>query len=247
MKKVLVMLAALLMVAGSAMAMKAISNDQMDSITGQAGVSIAVDDVKLYQHIQGLWYTDTDGLDVTAPSNSTDPGANYLHTQYSGNGASVGIKDLEVMVNVNAITSADVNSTTGEITAIHSIGRELQGTYGAKVDYTNNADNTAFLAKPITIDVTDRLPVLSAGAAWDAGVLAAQDIHIPDTNFAGVMIGLGTLEIVQSDMTIEIALSGLNPLDDDNLDSINGHDFGTFYIGKTTLAILDGVIEIAPH
>ncbi len=229
MKKVLVMLAALLLVAGSAWALKPISNTQMASITGQAGVTIAVDDVKLYQHIEGLWYTDTDGL-TTAVNG------------YNAAGASVGIKDLEVMVNVNAITSYDNSTGTWEL---HSIGRELQGDYGSRLDVTNDDANTAFLAKPITIDVTSELPALSAGAAYNQSIGAIPSTA--PTNVAGVMIGLGTLEIVQSNMKIDVAISDTDPLNGDTLTSLNGHDFGTLYIGKTTLAILDGQIEIAPH
>jgi len=45
--------------------MKQISNSEMDNISGQAGVSIMVDDYKEYKNIKGLWYTDTDGLATT--------------------------------------------------------------------------------------------------------------------------------------------------------------------------------------
>lgn len=236
MKKVLVMLAALLLVAGSAMAMKAISDGAMDSITGQAGVSIAVDDVKLYQHIEGLWYTDDDGLVAT------DPAANGLHVTADADGASVGISDLEVMVNINAITSLDANGLPV------SPGRALLGNYGSRFDPTNNDGNTAFLAKAITIDVTEALPALSAGATWDVDLADDGQINgSSSANYAGVMIGLGTMEIVQSDMAIKVGISDTDPLNGDTLNSINGHNFGTFYIGKTTLAVLDGIIEIAPH
>ena len=238
MKKVLVMLAALLLVAGSAWALKPISNTQMASITGQAGVSIAVDDVKLYQHIEGIWYTDSDGLVAT------DPAANGLHVTSNAAGASVGIKDLEVMVNINAITSYDNSTGTWEL---HSIGRELQGNYGSLLDPTNDDNNQVFLAKPITIDVTSALPALSAGAAYNDLVANGGTASGNPTNFAGVMIGLGTIEIVQSNMKIDVAISDTDPLNGDTLTSVNGHDFGTLYLGKTTLAILDGQIEIAPH
>ncbi|GAB6163447.1 hypothetical protein JCM12298_26070 [Desulfothermus naphthae] len=243
MKKVLLMLVSLMLVAGSAMAMKAISNDEMESITGQAGVSIIIDDAKLYSHIEGLWYADTDGI-------NTDAGANGLWNTVTTNtdGASVGISDLEVMVHVNSITGVNAS---GDLT---SPGTQLKGTYGDLLEVNNkdlNGDGVddVFLAKPLTIDVTSALPVLSEGAAYDSqAIQAAGGSALPATNFAGVMIGLGTIELVLSNMTLDIALNDLSPLDGSNsMTSINGHDFGTVYVGKTTLTVLDGVIEIAPH
>ena len=250
MKKVLLMLVSLMLVAGSAMAMKAISNDEMDSITGQAGVSIIIDDAKLYAHIEGLWYADTDGLNGTIDLANGKVGGNFMWNLTNGTtagGASVGIKDLEVMVHVNSITGLD-NGT------LVSPGRPLQGTYGEKLNeateaynFDANSDGTdeTFLAKPLTIDVTDKLPVMSAGAKYDAQALGAQSVL--NDNFAGVMIGLGTMEIVVDSMTLDVALNDLDPLNGDTMNSINGHDFGTVYVGKTTLTVLDGVIEIAPH
>ena len=247
------MLVSLMLVAGSAMAMKAISNDEMDSITGQAGVSIIVDDVKLYAHIGGLWYTDTDGINgqLGAFGNGTVGGNALWNLTYNSTapGASVGVKDLEVLVHVNSITKVD--NSTGSV-EVHSPGRSSQGNYGTlqMQDFYNFARGGAgkpddvFLAKPLTIDVTEKLPVMSEGAAYDNTQLGGG----LNTNFSGVMIELGTIELFVDKMKIDVGINDTTPLDGtDTLSSINGHSYGTVFVGKTTLLVLDGEIEIAPH
>lgn len=260
MKKIVVMLVTMMFVAGSAMAMETISDGQMDQITGQAGVSITVDDFKMYQDINGLWYTDTDGL-VAGVNDNPTMGMDAVDT--TGDGASIGLKNLSVMIHVNAITGVD--STTNFLS---SVGRPLQGDYSAMAltgqnffNYDNDGDGAddTFIAKAINIDVVGRLPVLTHGLGYNAIVL------IDDTSMlsglAGVKIGLGTMEIVQSKMTMEVAMNDKTPLTDpDNVQAqlnqfatTNGYanaasdSFGEINIGQTTMAILDGSLEIAPH
>ena len=91
MKKLLAIAIVLMMVPFSAFAMEMISDSDMDTVTGQAGVSIAVDDIKIYQHIEKIEYKDTDG--------------------YAGEGAGiVGIGSITQKIEILAIGSAS-NST----------------------------------------------------------------------------------------------------------------------------------------
>jgi len=62
MKKLLAIAIVLMMVPFTAFAMETISDSDMDNVTGQAGVSISLDNVKIYQSIDGISYTDTDGI-----------------------------------------------------------------------------------------------------------------------------------------------------------------------------------------
>jgi hypothetical protein len=221
MPKLIVLFLIFFIIPSQALGMERMSDAELESVSGQAGMTIAVDDVKMYADFQGLWLTDTDGLG-------------------SGDGASVGIRELSTMVHINAITSYDSTdtSTTG---GLRSTGRALQGHYDAGIDVTNNDGNTAFYAKPITIDVTDALPVLSAGMTHNNGGT--------QTSMAGVHIGLGTMEIVLDRMNMVIGISDATPLDGTNsLTATNaGATFGTLKLGKATLTILDGSLEIAPH
>ena len=55
-----------LIITPSAFALKAMTNTNMKAATGQAGVSIALDDVTVWQSVGQTLYTDTDGLAETA-------------------------------------------------------------------------------------------------------------------------------------------------------------------------------------
>jgi hypothetical protein len=62
MKKLLAIAIVLMMVPFSAFAMETISDSDMDNVTGQAGVSISISNVKIYQTIDSLAFVDTDGV-----------------------------------------------------------------------------------------------------------------------------------------------------------------------------------------
>ena len=201
--------------------MEKMSDQEMASVSGQAGVSLALDDVKLFASFQGLWLTDTDG-----------PGA--------GTGASLGIADLSTMVQVNAITSFD-SAGTATTAGLRSIGRALQGHYDPDLETTNIDDHTAFIPAPITIDATSRLPGLSAGATHNSGGT--------QSNVAGVRIGLGTMEVVLGRMEMAFRIEDTTPLDGLNSLGASNENFslGTLRLGRTTLTVLGGGVEIAPH
>ncbi len=59
-------LGASLILTPSAFALKAMTDSNMKEATGQAGVSIALDDITLYQSVGESMYIDTDGIDGAA-------------------------------------------------------------------------------------------------------------------------------------------------------------------------------------
>jgi len=62
MKKLALMLVALMIIPAAAFGMEMMNDTAMDSITGQSGVSIAFDDVQLFINIDKMAYIDSDGL-----------------------------------------------------------------------------------------------------------------------------------------------------------------------------------------
>jgi hypothetical protein len=158
MKKLVLVISILMCLPFTAFAMEPLSEAILDDVTGQAGVSIAIDDIKLYQNIEYLRYTDTDGTNGTA--------------------GSVGISNLQMMVHMNGITSLD--TTTGLPV---SPGRAVQGFYNAAFDYSNGGTPAStFEARALTIDA-GTTPVLSAGLSNNTGgaynVVAGVRIGLP--------------------------------------------------------------------
>jgi hypothetical protein len=193
--------AAMILVPFSAFGLEAMNDQAMNDVTGQAGVSIAVDNVQLYQSIGKLSYTDTD------------------------TNAALAIYDLVQMTKLNAIVD-DTNR-----------GGQLANAYGAILSngfYTPVADlNGAAThhAQALTIDVVDALPMLSAGVSNNMGMAL---------NVAGVLIGLPTVEIVQSISPFDIVVEAAGSAND-------GASFGRLAIENQVTAILSGTLEIAPH
>ncbi len=143
MKKVglaLLIVGAVLMLSGAAFALQPISDNQMAAITAQSGVSIAVDDVVLYNHFDNIAYKDNDGTDGTP--------------------ATVNLSNFSMLTYINAIGYDD--GTTNGTAGWYSLGgmdRQGDTNYG----YTPAlAPGTHGFAQALTIDVGTQ-PILSAG------------------------------------------------------------------------------------
>ena len=251
MKKIVVMLVTMMFVAGSAMAMETISDGQMDQITGQAGVSIAVDDVKLFQEINGLTYTDTDGL--TDPLGLGKP---------TGGPAGISIDNLRMMVTIDAITQD--KAASGAPAELYSPGRSLGfntagSTYNGYNWYNTDTpagDDTLFVPSAITIDVTDKLPILSEALAYKATALSTHPVvgslSGNDVQVAGVQIGLPTVAIQHTALTFDIAVADANSINSGSALNVSGtpyadNSYGQISIGSQKIVVLDGTLEIAPH
>jgi len=220
MKKTLLAIFSLILVLSpQAFAMDVLNNKQLSDVTGQSGISLKVDDLKMYLDFNGLWFTDTDGLE-------------------DSEGASWGLTNFSTMIHVNAITGYD-SENTSKTGGLRSVGRSLQGEYDPDYDFCNYGDK--FVFKPLTLDVTDTLPVLSS--------MATSNNDGTQTSVAGVQIGLATTEIVANNLTLTIGLNDNTPLDGSNdLNAVNKN--AVYYrhqIKEHSWVFLDGNLEIAPH
>ncbi len=241
MKKFAIVLAICMLLPLNAFALQPMSEDTMGQVTGQAGVSIAIDDVIIYQNIEYIRYTDVGGT--------------------NGIDGAVNISNLYMMVNINAITSLDAaglpvspnRAVQGEWDNNAATPAALFNFYNTDAAVWTDADadgvvdtgelaagqdgiNDRFTAKALTIDV-GTLAVLTAGAVNNTGIAAA--------TMAGVRIGLPTVEVSQSALTFDVTITaagalngGAGPL---------GNSYGRISIGNMTMGVLDGVVEIAPH
>jgi hypothetical protein len=102
MKKLAIVLTLLMLAPASAFGMQMLSDSGMAQITGQSGVSIAMDDVQLFINIGMMAYIDNDGLSSSATMQIEDavgaPGALY-------------IQDFQIdVLNINAIVGTDADA-----------------------------------------------------------------------------------------------------------------------------------------
>jgi len=224
MKKAMIIALGLLLVPFTAMGMQSMDEAQMDKITGQSGVSIAVDDVKIYQNTKGQWYEDTDGY-TRVNSDLTKDNV--------GGSASVGYQEIDSLTHINALLIGDDGSGN---TVLTSPGRDLQGNYPGM-------DASDYVApSALTIDVTDKLPVLTQAANI---ILNKAGGTGTGNGVAGVRIGLPTVEVYTSSSTVDVAVNVAdNPL---NAGSSQKFSYGKIHTGPDTMAILDGHVEIAPN
>lgn len=154
MKKAIATALCMLLVPAMAMAMQPVSEEELDTVTGQSGVSIVIDDVQIYQHMDGqeTWYEDT-----------------------SDDGASLGVTydddESYTMMYVNAIGPGDDGDEEPDGGSFGETG--IKGTY--KSDYSSEFEG--FSASPLTIDVTDNLD--NSSEIEDNGDVAGVKIGLP--------------------------------------------------------------------
>ncbi|SCY10318.1 DUF6160 family protein [Desulfoluna spongiiphila] len=150
----------------TASALSPMSTDSLKDATGQAGVSIALDNIVLYQSVGETTYTDTDGYyDMDA--------ANGMGGNAEGAAASVVIGNKEKMVTIYAILD-DTDR-----------GGKLARSYGS-ASLLNNGEAIGDIGidqgdiRPLNIDVASRTQVLSAGMMFNASgiAVAGQDAAV---------------------------------------------------------------------
>ena len=213
-------LAALLVLAPlSASALEALTDSNMNDITGQAGVSIAIDNVVIYQNsVADVTYTDTDGTDGLSTGLMIDYADNNSHK----------------LITVDAITD-DTNYGVAFFNT----------TFGSTLGFSSNTAGMAQApaagtfqtqAKALSIDI-GTCPVLTAGNNWNYGSTTMVT--------AGVVIGLPTVEIAvyNANDTKEIKIVGRTgtAINDDRA------YIQITKSGYSKYAILGGTLEIAPH
>jgi hypothetical protein len=116
MKKVLGILAILLMLSGVSMA-ATMSDADLAAVTGQAGVTIDVSNLNMYLQLNTITYGDLDGFAA-----ATDAG--YVNIAFYPAPMYVGIQGLNLVVDVGTdtagtgTTSVNIAATVGKITVL---------------------------------------------------------------------------------------------------------------------------------
>ncbi len=181
MKKTLISLVAgaALVMTSSAFALQSMDSDTMKDTTGQAGVSITVDDVLIETWVGTTTYTDLDGTDGTA--------------------GSINITGKHTIQSFEGITGYDGS-------ALFSPGNGLTQTELGEFNYDADGDGVreSFHAMPLTIDVGS-CQILSEGLAFNNG--AGVGTGSTAVQVVGVVIGLPTLEINTSADTYTVTAS----------------------------------------
>ena len=244
--KKLALILALMLIPCTAFGLQMLDDNAMDQITGQDGVSIAIDDVQLFIDIEKLAWVDCDGFEFA------DFGGGINGT-CSGSGAMVSLNNFQIdVLNVNAIVTTDTNGTGANQNLIstqcgaidlfydYSSSAPLGGCITWTTGHTEGLDNLTnrFRAQALTIDVTDDLPALSAGLNNNLPSMSGA------LKVAGVLIGLPTMEIYIQEMYLDITIDDLN----NEATVANNHDrFGQVLMDGVTVSVLSGWVEIAPH
>lgn len=144
MKKAIALAVCLILIPFTAFSMEMVSDEEMEQVTGQSGVAITIDDLKIYTHNgkEQMWYETGDAAIGTV----------YEDESYQ-------------MMHVNAI----VGDGEGNFTETGGGDRDLQGTYDDEWDYNN--DGSSFQPSALTITVKDELDTFEdAGVTGVEGV-----------------------------------------------------------------------------
>jgi len=158
----LTMGAALLIAPMTASALTPMTSDSLKDATGQAGVSIALDNILLYQSVGATTYTDTDGYyDMDAKAG--------MGGEAEGKAASIVIGGKEKVTTIFAI----LDNTNR--------GGKLARSYGSASLLTNGDALGAVVGidqgdiRPLNIDVASRVQLLSDGMMYNASGIAVAD------------------------------------------------------------------------
>jgi hypothetical protein len=275
MKKLAVILA-LMIIPCSAFGLEMLSDSTMDSVTGQAGVNIAVDDIQIFMNIEKLAWIDCDGFASWEGKGTC-----------SGGAGAVFLNNFQIdVLNINAITGTFTEGTTnagngldlrstpcGNIPLFYDYATSAVGDgcfiTGDKVEtlalnnyYDHQGGNSAFVPHFLTIDATDDLPASTAGLqywrthAWTSAAVQAgtNSTSTATSSVGGVLIGIPTVEIYINMMTMTPMFDGsiggqlATAANDDDVVDVNGNHktFGTIYMKGITFTTLSGWIEISP-
>jgi hypothetical protein len=225
----------------SAFALEAMDEENLKSTTGQAGVSIAADDVVIYQKkIADVKYTDTDGL---SSAHGTVGAVTSASLVISHDAASQKLFVLNAILDDTVYGTAAMATMFADVVAaggtLPTVGIIPSASAAGACDPTTGivTAKTGFetAIAPLTIDI-GTCPILTQGFDYNFGGSAPADI-------AGVIIGLPTLEI---------NIYRTNDIKTISLEATGAANSGKEFIqietnGSTQLAILGGRLEIAPH
>ena len=211
----------------SAMALEALNDDAMMDVTGQAGVSIAIDDVEIWQTVADVTYTDTDGNGT----NYADTGAPALYhkgevTIAYSQGA--GVKtSINSMVNFTRTDTKESDSSTNTVSEWVDVDDVATHTMAAAGDGWIAGTSISKSGNALTIDV---------GQATTFNTLKDTTVDADNIGSTAVIIGLPTLEIktaYESDYYQKVMIGGKEAIQISMADS--------------TMRIQSGTVEIAAH
>jgi len=250
--KKLALILALIIIPCSAFGLEMLSDSTMDSVTGQAGVNIAMDDIQMFINIEKLAWIDCDGFQSWEGKGTC-----------SGAAGAVFLNNFQIdVLNINAITGT-ASEGTG---AANNYGLDLESTdcgniplfydyatsgvsdgcfiTGDKVQnlalnnyYDHQGGNSAFVPHFLTIDVTDELPASTAGLqywathVWTTAAVSLGTAGDGDANstIGGVLIGIPTMEIYINNMVLtpmydgDISGNASTAANDDDILDVNGN------------------------
>lgn len=223
----------------SVSAMEMMEDSSMKDVTGQAGVSIGIDDVVLYQEsIADTTYWDTDG------NGDVDTEEYGVEISYDNN--------VKKLTTIDAIVD---NSRKIDVD-----GNEHGKYANAGLDEVfSDSDNDFDLAdnsideigidqsgsSPLTIDV-GVAETLTDGLQYNEGLGSDGNT---DAKMAGVIIGLPTVEITNyhTEDRRTIGLTASNSGEDDGTVNADADFIDIEQSGTSQMAVLGGTVEIAPH
>ncbi len=235
MKKITAIVAGLMLIPFTAFGMQTISEQEMDNVTGQSGVAIAIDDVMVHFSASETWYQNV-ALDPDGAS--TD------------NAAAVGmVESGEELMFVNAIVG--MNIADDNYDGLYSSGEQaLLGAYDdldllysrATTDGAETEGEYDHSPSALTIRVSDDLAIFNEAADY-TGEGTGQ--------VAGVQISLPTVEIhTEGSMAMDLLVSVTELADPSPVgntrEDANTWSYGTLYSGSETMAVLGGTLVIAP-
>jgi hypothetical protein len=235
-------LGASLMISSSAFALTSMSADSMKSATGQAGVSIAIDNVVIEQYAASTTYTDTDGAKY-----GDTAGAIEISAKHS-------IKTFLAMTSASDY-KADFDAATGTTLGdmanwkkASALSIDVGNCSALAAGLVDNMKNTltALAANAVLTPAQKAAALVANGLADDAAeaadllALDAAGIAAYTTTVAGVVIGLPTLLIKTTGDTYTVGVVKANAFND-------GDKYIQVTKGNSTMAILGGTVEIAAH
>jgi hypothetical protein len=231
-KLVLALIVALTLAPFSAFGLEMMTDDSLKDVTAQAGVAIALDDIVIEQFIGKTMYIDSDGSsDILGAGGAAHSGYTGVVYADTVQGALI-IGDRHRIQHFNAIYTLDGSVTVGD--------RNQFGVYTALTDNGGTPD-MEFYANPLIIDIgtchilTGGMPLSKAG--------------VPVTIY-GVTLRLPTLEIHTAADEYTISTAAVTQNATTGLSEVTaGTEKEIIRISKgaSTMGILDGIVEIAPH
>jgi hypothetical protein len=244
-----VILGASLALTSSAFALTSMTADNMKAATGQAGVSIAIDNVVVEQFIGATTYTDADGV-TGVESGSISIANRHVIKQYN---ALTSMADFQTKFTAAAGVAPIVGAGTlpNNFTLAHALTIDV-GTCSV-LTAGGNANLSALVAKTgtaIADILTDASTKTVAALATQYGIpfQTANELKLASTQISagvnqtvtGVVICLPTLMITTSADSYDVTVNQTGAAN-------NGCKFINISKAKSVMAILGGTVEIAAH